>query len=247
MHQHVVSHGWRPLLFVAALAHVGAAQQSARVSGTVRDTSGHPIAMVRLSTGGAHALTDSAGRFSLGGLTSGANALVVRRLGFQPLDTTLTLLTGRSDTVAFVLALLPQDLPGITTNMDAILRDRLPDFYRHRTAGGGFFFDRRDIDAKQPQYLSDLLRSLPGTRVMMDRTGRGTLRMNRSSSGPRDCPPDVWLDGVRAEGLNVDDVGIHDVEAVELYRGPAGLPPEFNDRLGRPNCGAVVIWTRLPG
>jgi hypothetical protein len=45
----------------------------------------------------------------------------------------------------------------------------------------------------------------------------------------------------------VDDIGIHDVEALELYRGPAGLPPEFNDRLGRPNCGAIVIWTRLPG
>jgi len=247
MHQHVVSYGWRPLLFVAAIAQVSVAQQSARVSGTVRDSSGHPIAMVRLSAGGAHTITDSAGRFSLAGLAAGPSPLLVRRLGFEPLDTTLTLVVGRWDTVAFVLALLPHDLPGITTDMDAILRERLPDFYRHRTTGGGFYFDRRDIEARQPTYLSDLLRSLPGTRVMMDRTGRGTLRMNRSSSGTRDCPPDIWLDGIRAEGLNVDDVGIHDVEAVELYRGPAGLPPEFNDRLGRPSCGAVVIWTRLPG
>jgi len=247
MHLRVVSNGWRPLLFVAAVAHAGVAQQAARVAGTVRDTSGRPIAMVRLTSGTTHALTDSAGRFALANLPLGSTALVVRRLGFKPLDTTLALVSGRSDTIAFVLAMLPQKLPGVTSDMDAILRDRLPEFYRHRSIGGGFYFDRRDIDARQPQYLSDLLRSLPGTRMMTDRSGRGTMRMTRSSGGGRDCPPDVWLDGVRAEGLNVDDVGIHDVEAVELYRGPAGLPPELNDRLGRPNCGAIVIWTRLPG
>jgi len=245
--------GWRhqrwcrALLLSAGLAHAASSQSRAHLSGIVRDTGGRPIAMVRLSSGATHSLTDSSGRFALAGLASGAAPLLIRRLGFQPVDTTLVLVSGRSDTVAIVLAMLPQRLPGITSNMDEILREGLPDFYRHRTAGGGFYFDRRDIDARHPQFLSDLLRSLPGTRIVSDRSGRGTMRMNRNSGGARDCPPDVWIDGVRAEGMNVDDVGIHDVEAVELYRGPAGLPPEYNDRLGRPNCGAIVIWTRLPG
>ena len=246
MHERIVSSGWRSLLFIAAIAHASAAQLAARVSGTVRDTGGRPIAMVRLSSGPTHVLTDSTGRFSIVGVDGSRATLAVRRLGFQPLDTTLTL-SSRSDSVTFVLSMLPRDLPGVTTNMDDVLRERLPDFYRRRSNGGGFYFDRRDIDARNPQYLSDLLRSLPGTRMMSDRTGRGTLRMSRNSAGTRDCPPDVWVDGVRAEGLNVDDIGIHDVEAVELYRGPAGMPPELNDRLGRPNCGAIVIWTRLPG
>ena len=46
--------------------------------------------------------------------------------------------------------------------------------------------------------------------------------------------------------MSIDDVGVHDVEAVEVYRGPSGLPPEFNDRFGHPACGSIVIWTRVP-
>jgi hypothetical protein len=38
-----------------------------------------------------------------------------------------------------------------------------------------------------------------------------------------------------------------DVEGVELYAGPAGLPPEFNQLYGTTACGTVAIWTRLPG
>ena len=247
MYQCRVSNAWRPLLFVATLAHAGAAQSNARVSGTVRDTSGRPIAMVRLSSGATHALTDSTGRFALVGLAGGSTSVIIRRLGFQPIDTTLSVRSGASDSVVFILAMLPRDLPGVTVDMDAVLRERLPDFYRHRSAGGGFYLDRRDIDTRHPQLISDVLRLLPGTRMTSDRTGRGTVRMSRSSAGTRDCPPDIWIDGVRAEGMNVDDIGVHDVEAIEVYRGPAGLPPEFNDRLGRPACGAIVIWTRLPG
>ena len=70
--------------------------------------------------------------------------------------------------------------------------------------------------------------------------------MGRSGGG-RDCPPDIWVDGVRATGMSVDDVPLTDVEALEMYRGPAGLPPEMNNRFGNPACGALVIWTRLPG
>jgi hypothetical protein len=45
----------------------------------------------------------------------------------------------------------------------------------------------------------------------------------------------------------VDDVPMIDVEAIEIYKGPSALPPELNTRLGNPGCGAVVIWTRVPG
>jgi hypothetical protein len=189
------------------------------------------------------ALSDSGGRFSLNGLVRGPATVTVRRLGYSPLDTTLALETGRTDSLDVVLTVLPQDLPGITIDQDEVLRTRLPEFYRHRIAGGGSYFDRRDIERRNPQHLSDLLRLMPGMRVATDRAGRSVLRNGRNA-GP--CPLDMWVDGVRAEGMTVDELGVQDVEAVEVYRGPAGLPPEFNDRLGHPSCGSVVIWTRLP-
>jgi hypothetical protein len=43
----------------------------------------------------------------------------------------------------------------------------------------------------------------------------------------------------------IDDfVHLSDVEAIEVYRGPAELPGEFHGFGGNANCGAVVVWTR---
>lgn len=234
------------MVLCAVLSASAQAQSAVRVSGVVLDGQGKPVALARVSSGRTGVVTDSSGRFSLGGLVAGDAAVAVRRLGYAPLDTTVALAFGREESLSLAIEALPLDLPGVTSNMDEILRTRLPDFYRHRSGGIGTFFDRRDIDTRHVQYISDLLRTLPGMRIVSDRSGRSGVRTNRSGGG-RDCPPDVWVDGVRAAGLSPDDISIHDVEALELYRGPAGLPPELNDRFGRPACGVIVIWTRLPG
>lgn len=42
----------------------------------------------------------------------------------------------------------------------------------------------------------------------------------------------------------VNSVSPADIEAIEVYRGPAGLPGEFN---AGDNCGAIVIWTKEGG
>jgi hypothetical protein len=239
---------WSPLLFLMAFAFSSHAQSTrAGLFGTVRDTGGTPVSMARLSAFGVLSISDSAGRFSIAGLSPGNVKLLVRRLGFEPQDISLQLVAGRSDSLNVVLTLLPQDLPGVTTRADAIAEIQLASFYRHRHSGIGHFLDRKEIEAKRVQRLSDILRRIPGMRLTPDRIGgRSTLRSSRSGGG-RDCPPDMWIDGVRAPGLNIDDVPLGDVEALEVYGGPAGLPPEMNSRLGNPACGVVVIWTRLPG
>lgn len=237
-----------PLLMLVSAAVVAHAQGTAYTTlvGTVRDTNGTPVPLTRLTSGGLLTVTDSAGRFTLAGLPGGTTTLFVRRLGFEPLDISVDLVKGSTQSLNVVLTMLAQDLPGMTTLAQTFADIRLKDFYRHRQSGIGYFFDRQEIEEKRAQRISDLLRRLPGTRMSQDRSGRATMRMGRSSGG-RDCPPDVWIDGVRAAGMQVDDVPLGDVEALELYRGPAGLPPEMNSRLGNPSCGALVIWTRLPG
>ena len=53
------------------------------------------------------------------------------------------------------------------------------------------------------------------------------------------CPSDVYVDGI-----NVDDVDAvmraDEISAIEVYAGPAGVPPRFRDH----GCGVVLIWTR---
>jgi outer membrane receptor for monomeric catechols len=238
---------WRPLpllLTVLLAASAGGQTGRASLSGVVRDTGRVPHALVQVSVAGVSTATDSAGRFALFGLTAGPAQLTARRLGFEPHAAALTLVDDRADTVTIVLALLAADLPGVTTT--AMGSARLVDFERHRMAGAGVYLDRQQIEARHAHSLSDILRRTPGVRISSDRSGRAVLRMGRAMGG-RDCPPDYFIDGVRAQFFSVDDMPVSDIEALEIYRGPSGLPPEYNTRLGNPACGTIVIWTRVPG
>ena len=238
---------WRPLPLLLTLALAASASgQTGRASltGIVRDTGRVPLALVYVSVAGVSIATDSSGRFAFHGLAVGPTRLVARRLGFEPQETSIELAADRADTVTIILAMLARDLPGVTTT--ALGTARLLDFERHRLSGAGLYLDRQQIETRRAHYLSDLLRRMPGVRILTDRNGRAVLRMGRTSGG-RDCPPDFWIDGVRAQFFSVDDMPVGDIEALEVYRGPSGLPPEYNARLGNPGCGTIVIWTRVPG
>ena len=76
--------------------------------------------------------------------------------------------------------------------------------------------------------------------------GRNTLRFTRTQ-GPRDCPPQYWVDGQRIEAGQPDEFTPEDVEAIEIYAGPATIPVQFAPRPWAYTCGSIVIWTRLPG
>jgi hypothetical protein len=52
---------------------------------------------------------------------------------------------------------------------------------------------------------------------------------------PGPAPLDWFID---------DFVSLHDVEAIEVYRGASELPGEFHGMRGHASCGAVVVWTK---
>ena len=238
------------LVALAAPLSAQPASPGASLLGSVRDPAGSPVAFALITVTDSRGVADirgvadSAGRFSIANLSAGATSVLFRRLGYTPRRMSLMLVAGRVDSMHVVLAAIPFELAGITT--EAPNFGRMADFNRHRVNGQGIYLDRAELEKRRTPRLSDVLRRLPGVRVVTDRTGRTLLRMGRSSSG-RDCPPEFWIDGVRAQMLGVDDVPVSDIEALEVYRGPSGLPPEFNSRFTNAQCGAVIIWTRVPG
>jgi hypothetical protein len=58
------------------------------------------------------------------------------------------------------------------------------------------------------------------------------------------CPVKVMLDGTefRWGATTIDDIPVHDVWGVEVFRGLADLPIEFAAPDAR--CGVIAIWTR---
>lgn len=239
---------------VVCLSAPSIAAQTAQavLAGIVRDENGGALPMVRLSakSGTRMAITDSAGRFVMRGLEAGRAEFVIRRLGYEPGEFSVTLEAGATFTLDVTMAQAPVKIAGMESRVGLGPQTALAVFERHRDArSGGAFIERADIEQRHPHRLSDIVRSLPGVDMHANNaTGEYEVRMARSGSGyGHDCPVEFWLDGSRAPGLNIDDIRPGDVEAMEIYKGAATLPPEFNGARGTAACGTIAIWTRMPG
>lgn len=247
--------GSASLLLVALLllARVAGAQQPAAViAGVVRDSGGRPIPSVDVALLGhaRSARTDSAGAFRIAAAHAGPVMLAFRHFGFEP-ETVATTIGGRpAGALSIVLHPFAQDLPAMrVTESELRAREALQGFYRRKERGGGFFITRAQIEKRRPLVLSDMLRTMPGAVLQPTAgSGRAVLRFARSAMPGHDCPPQYYVDGVMAIGLNIDDLAPEDIEGVEVYDGISQLPPQFNDAsAGTSMCGVVVVWTRVPG
>jgi len=225
------------------------AAPSTTLVGVVRDSTGHAIpgAEVRLGNGVLLARTNDAGGFRITPMPVGHLTLAVRRLGFAPLSTDLTLRVGRVDSLVVSLVALAADLPSITVEDEANARSHrfLAGFWERRSQGFGSFMTREQIEARHTTSFADVVRMVPSTSITTI-NGRSQIRFHRNV-GTRDCPPQYWLDGQRVEQASPDEFVPDDVEAIEIYPGPATIPVQFAPRPYQYTCGAIIIWTRVPG
>ncbi|HXT16495.1 MAG TPA: carboxypeptidase regulatory-like domain-containing protein [Gemmatimonadaceae bacterium] len=220
---------------------------AATLTGTFRDRAGAPVrgARVTIASGALVAISDSVGHFVVHGLTPAATEFTVHRIGYEPGRVTLNLRPGEALDVDFTLVDAAVELPAVESNAT---NTWLKKFNDHRASqGGGHFFTREDIEKANPRQLSDMLRSIPGLQLSAKPVGPPTVRMARSNLGAfGDCPVQYWVDGMRATDFELDDVAPREVEAIEVYSGPATLPPEYRTRIGTSSCGTIAIWTRMP-
>ena len=113
---------------------------------------------------------------------------------------------------------------------------------RGRRSGFGHFVSRHDVDRTNPLRSTDLLRTIPGVRVVPGRGGFGAgLRM---SGG---CVPAIYVDGTHVNRYPVATTSLDDfvpaiaIEGIEVYRGAASQVGSYHDPGG---CGLVLVWTR---
>ena len=241
--------GFVPVLLVPALASGVSAQSAGAISGTIRDSLGAPIPGVEvvIVTTRAVARSDSLGVFRFATVPTGKRDVYFRRLGFEPKTVNAIVVTGETYAMAVVLSPFAAEIEGMTVEEVSRRRQLLSDFFDRSARGFGHFITREQIEKRNPMNMSDMMRMVPGARLIPNRIGgTATLRFARATMG-RDCPPQYWVDGVKTYGLNIDDILPHDVEGVEIYAGVSTIPPQYNTREGTTICGVVLIWTRLPG
>lgn len=183
-------------------------------------------------------VTGDDGRFVFRVVPPGAYTLSVTLLGYRSVRETLVVSEARDLQVVLRLSVSPVALDPIEVVAEQQLRGPLVGFERRRERGFGTYFTREDIDARAPYLFTDLLRTVPGVRVIpAGQFGENAVRLRGN------CRPEIILDGVRTSiDVDIDHVlPPMDVEAVEVYKGPQ-MPAQF----GSNPCGAIVVWTRVP-
>lgn len=240
-------------LVVGALVGVAAtsdAQAPRALYGQVRDSLGHAVSRAEVRARGdvVVAFSDDSGNFHVAQMPVGARGVFVRRLGFAPMRTAITTSAGLVDSVRVTLRAIVQALPEVTVRdqHDLLSKKVLAEFWARRSRGFGKFVTRDEIEQKGASRFVDVVRSVSGVQIQNHR-GRQEIRFRGAGLGTmtRDCAPQYWLDGIPLHNGSAEEFTPENIEAIELYPGPATTPPQYNTRAY--TCGTVIVWSRLPG
>lgn len=200
-------------------------------------------ARVVLRESGRGAYTDAEGRFLIDGVPPGRDTVHVRLIGFAEHSLPIELQPNRVTVATLMLSRSVLKLEDLRVEVRRREETgKLAGFEERQRIGHGVFLGPEDIRDKRASDAADLLRGEPGVSVGPSIVGRTPLRITRYN---RDCTPMIWLDGVPARSMHIDDLTAEEILALELYRGPAETPPQFQFRQG--TCATLVVWTRTGG
>ncbi len=221
----------------------------ASVRGNVRDSSNSPISYATVGWGEPlqTVRTSDSGAFEISGLTAGRQRFNVRRLGYTPVDFELDLRAGSIKPVVVSMVPVAAALSNMTVaaqrheDADAIRAARFEatGFFDRMARRPGYFIAPDEVERRQPAFISDLMRNVPGVRIV-GQPHSGSLKYY-SANGQ--CRLKLYLDGHSApEG---DDwVPGTDVKAVEVYNNLLTVPEAFMPSPLKGYCGSVIVWTK---
>jgi hypothetical protein len=251
-----------------------AAQQAAptRVEIAVTDAEeGTPVAGVRarLLRSGRSGITDEEGAAGIVSPLAGADTLILSRVGYATQRVALNLPHGGTTRVRVALRSTPIPLDEVVAEGRPAPRPTqgvFGGFWERRARGSGYFITRAQIDEHRPTHTSDLLRLVPGLRLIPARHGGFDVRLGRARHisrdpgyrmralhdnpgvPPNDCPIQLFVNGhpYHNDNMSFDEAfRPEEIEALEIYNSPGQTPAQFAGRWAQ--CGVIVVWLRRGG
>ena len=202
---------------------------------------------VRITNTPLAALSDGNGKFSFDRIPIGDYTLRTEHLSYARNDARLLI---RDDDLNATIRLTPEAIPMQPVVVIAFSR-RLEraGFYERQKQGVGKFIDRKQVEQMNVQRASDLLRLVPGVRLIPQ--GRRNNQSRNATVGRGNCRFTFIVDGTRTlADFEMDFVQVGAIEGVEIYKGLSEVPTTFralSTSVGNPGsgaCGVIVIWTR---
>jgi hypothetical protein len=245
----VSTHG-SPLTFENfALATPGPSVAKGVVRGVVYSLDDRPMNGTRVEApmSGAAVVTKEDGTFTLEGVPTGTQLLVVRHLGFEPTRLSVNVTTRQPVEVRVTMGPQVNLLDPVLVTARANYALEKNGFIARRRQGWGKYFTREDIEQRNPYNLSDVLRDIPGIRVSNGLGGVtiGSDRPKYILGGGRGggCTR-MWVDGFEWHLVDGGDfdmfVSPRDVMGMEVYK-PNEAPAQYR---GIDECIVILVWTR---
>jgi hypothetical protein len=189
------------------------------------------------------ASTRDDGTFMLSGLPAGTQALEARYVGYAPKRVAVDLASNATRAVTVTLDERADVLDQVTVyGKTTRRRGDINGFIQRRQTGVGRFYTRADIDKMHPFEFTDIMRRVPGIKLVPTSYFDYTILSSRgagSSSGG--CQPSIYIDGARL----IDDTALNGllrpdaIAGMEVYAGPSEAPPQYSYG----DCGSILIWT----
>jgi TonB-dependent SusC/RagA subfamily outer membrane receptor len=226
------------------------------IAGTVTDAgSQRPIPGVQIVLLGSRvgAVTGETGRYVIAGVTPGAVKMSVRRIGYAPKDSTVTVADGATTTVDFTLSVQTRTLNEVvvTGTVGATTR---------REVGNSISAVRMDALENQPTpQVEDVIGArVPGAAIIRNEGAAGagsSIRVRGINSMTQGNRPLIYVDGVRmysealpttAQGQSsspLNDIDPNDIERIEIIKGAAATTLYGTEA----SNGVVQIFTKRGG
>lgn len=233
----------RAILPLALVPAIAAGQAVGSLRGVVHDSVAGVVsdAQVGIKGSALRTTTDDAGAFHLVGIPAGDAVIEVRRLGYHPMSSALTIAAGSELRFDPALAPVPEQLTPVQIHVRAEAFDaRLAGFNQRKSKHVGYFVTREKLDRMSSARFVDALREMPAVSVRTLRGGVVTVSLR----GAR-CAPLFFMDGFPATSgtMDLDMIDLASVEGIEVYSGMS-IPPEFMLVSGSEKCGVIAVWSR---
>jgi len=242
------------------------------LAGIVTDSANVPIGGVEVSLPdlSKSTLTNEQGAFALRDVPPGAQRLVVRRVGYGPVEARVAIEAGRS-IERHIRMLRATSLDSVVVTEKAV-DHQLDDFEVNKKLGLGHFLTRAELAPQEGRSTGAVLTSLPGIKVFaigpyawvgsgrhnVTSLANGGARLDEMDVTKRaplwDCYALVFLDAhlvfrgqktgqpPRWEPLfDINSIPVSEIEAIEYYATAAQTPMKYS--VLNSQCGVVVIHT----
>lgn len=223
------------------------------IDGMVTDTAMRPMqgAEIGILRTPLRISTNAQGRFRITDVQSGTYILTLRRFGYAPIASVISV--GPRDTLrlAYTLQKLGAGRLDTVRVTERRMSRNMIEFERRRNIGAGQFLTAADIEKRGSIDVATLLRGFNAVAVVRDdATGKTSLQNRRdqgnmlSATGAGACAVQVIVDNVPMP-LEADVELLprpKEVAGIEVYGGPSGVPAQFSGY--NRQCGMVVIWTK---